>query len=92
MSAPAIESTAVMKTITMVRGETGSSDLPRDSLHTKELVIVENIILVRLLVLTADFKRVKTNASLTPIFKLREKSKTGIQSCLYTVPFTPIFA
>ena len=82
MSAPAIESTAVMKTITMVRGETGSSDLPKDSLHTKELVIVENIILVRLLVLTADFG-VKTNAQLTPNCQLREIGKTGIRSCLY---------
>ena len=46
----------------------------------KEIVIVENIRLVRLLDLTADFG-VKTNAKLTPIFKLREKRKTGIQSC-----------
>ena len=38
---------------------------------------------------TADFG-VKTNAKLTPIFKLREKSKTGIQSCLFTVTLTPI--
>ena len=44
----------------------------------KEIVIVENIRLVRLLDLTADFG-VKTNAILTPIFKLREKSNTGIQ-------------
>ena len=44
----------------------------------KEIVIVENIRLVRLLDLTADFG-VKTNAKLTPIFKLREKSNTGIQ-------------
>ena len=45
-----------------------------------EVVIVENIRLVRLLDLTPDFG-VKTNAKLTPVFKLREKSKTGIQSC-----------
>ena len=57
------------------------------TLPTREIVIVENI----LLDLTADFG-VKTNAKLTPIFKLREKSKTGIQSCLSTVTLTPIFA
>ena len=34
--------------------------------------------------LTADFG-IKTNAKLTLIIKLREKSKTGIQSCLFTV-------
>ena len=45
-----------------------------------------------LLDLTADFG-VKTNAKLTPIVKLREKSsKTGIQNCLYTVTLTPMFA
>ena len=49
----------------------------------REIVIYENIRLVCLLDLTADFG-VKTNAKLMPIFKLREKSKTGIQSCLYT--------
>ena len=42
-----------------------------------------------MLYLTVDFG-VKTK--LTPIFKLRKKSKTGIQSCLYTVTLTPIFA
>ena len=47
-----------------------------------DIVIVENI--------TADFG-VKRNAKLTPIFKLQEVSKTGIQSCLYTVTLTPIF-
>ena len=46
--------------------------------------------LVRLLELIADFG-VKTNAKLTPIFKSREKSKTGIQSCLYTATLTPTF-
>ena len=39
----------------------------------------ENIRLVRQLDLTADFG-VKTITKLTPIFKLREKSKTSIQS------------
>ena len=42
--------------------------------HT-EIVVVENISPVCLLDLTADFG-VKTNAKLTLIFKLREKSKT----------------
>ena len=41
---------------------------------SREIVIVENTRLVRLLYLTANF-RVKTNAKLMPIFKLREKSK-----------------
>ena len=41
--------------------------------------------------LTADFE-INTNAKLTPILKLREKSKTGIQSYLYTGTPTPIFA
>ena len=49
----------------------------------REIVIVENKRLVHLLDLTTDF-RVKTNAKLTPISKLREKSKICIQSCLYT--------
>ena len=57
----------------------------------REIVIVENKRLVHLLDLTTDF-RVKTNAKLTPISKLREKSKICIQSCLYTVTLTPIFA
>ena len=48
-----------------------------------EIVIVENIRLVRLLALTADFG-VKANAKLTPICQLRGKSKIGITSCLYT--------
>ena len=43
----------------------------------REMVKVEYIYLVRLLDLTAEFG-VKTK--LTPISKLREKSKTGIQS------------
>ena len=43
----------------------------------REIVKVEYIYLVRLLDLTAEFG-VKTK--LTPISKLREKSKTGIQS------------
>ena len=60
--------------------------------ETREIEGVENIRLVRLLDLTAVFG-VKTNAKLTPIFKLRKKSKTGIQSCLYvTVTLTPILA
>ena len=58
----------------------------------REIVIVENISLVRLLDLTADFIGFKTNAKLTPIFKLREKSKTGTQSCRYTITLIPIFA
>ena len=40
-----------------------------------EIVIVENIRLVRLLALTADFGVKTTNAKLTPIFKLPERSK-----------------
>ena len=56
----------------------------------RDIVIVENIRLVRLLDLTADFG-VKTYAKLTPIFKLRKKSKTCIQSCLYTVTLIPNF-
>ena len=49
-----------------------------------QFAILKNSRLVCLLDLTADFG-VKTNAKLTPIFKLREReSKTGIQSCLYT--------
>ena len=47
-----------------------------------EIVIIENIRLVRLLDLTADFG-FKTNGKLTPNFKL-EECKTGIQSCLST--------
>ena len=50
--------------------------------------------MVRLLDLTADFG-VKTKAKLTqltPIFKLLEKSKTVIQSSLFTLILTPIFA
>ena len=39
----------------------------------REIVTVENIRLFHLLDLTADFGD-KTNAKLTPIFKLREKS------------------
>ena len=54
----------------------------------REFVIVENKRLVCLLDLTADFG-VKTNAKLTPIFELREKSKTGIQSCLYRIHSNP---
>ena len=60
------------------------TDLPR------EFLILENICLICLLDLPADFV-VKTTAKLKPIFKLREQSKTGIQSCLYTVTLTPIF-
>ena len=55
-------------------------------LVSREFIIVENICLVCLLDLTADFE-VKTNARLTPIFKLREKTETGIQ----TATLTPIF-
>ena len=61
------------------------------AISTREIVTVENRRSVRLLDLTADFG-VKTNAKLTPIFMLQEKRKTGIQSCLYTVTLTPIFA
>ena len=46
-------------------------------IESGEIIIVENIRLVHLLDLTADF-RIKTNAKLTPIIKLREKNKTGI--------------
>ena len=68
----------------------GSCGTLENLILIREFVIVENIRLVCLLDLTADFG-VKTNAKLTPIFELREKSKTGIQSCLYTVALT-IFA
>ena len=57
----------------------------------REIVTVENIGLVRLLDITAG-SGVKTNTKLTQIFKLRKKSKTGIQSCMYTVTQTPNFA
>ena len=58
----------------------------------REFEVVKNIRLVCLLDLTMDFG-VKINTKLTSIFKLREKSKTGIQSCLYTtVTLTPNFA
>ena len=43
----------------------------------REIVIVENIRLVRLLDLTADFG-VKTSAKLTTMLKLREKRKPDI--------------
>ena len=56
----------------------------------REIVTVENIGLVRLLDITAG-SGVKTNTKLTQIFKLREKNKTGIQSCLYAVTLTPNF-
>ena len=56
----------------------------------REIVTVENIGLVRLLDITAG-SGVKTNTKLTQIFKLREKSKTGIQICLYTVTLTSNF-
>ena len=61
----------------------------------RDIVIVENIRLVRLLALTADFG-VKTNAKLTPIFKLRERraklvySKLAVSVQYYTVTLTPI--
>ena len=55
----------------------------------RELVIVENIRQVCLLDLTADF-RFKINTKLTPNSQLREKSKTGVHSCLYTVTLTQI--
>ena len=59
--------------------------------NSREIAIVENLwLLVRLLDLTADFG-VKTNAKFSPIFKLRKESKTGIQSCLYTVTLIPFF-
>ena len=58
----------------------------------RESVIVENIRLVCLLELTADFG-VKTNAKLTSICQLRDKRKSGnIQSCLFTlILLTPVF-
>ena len=55
-----------------------------------EIVILENIRLVCLQDLTADFG-VKTNAKLPPILMLRENSKAKIQSCLYAETLTPIF-
>ena len=50
----------------------------------KLLYIIENIRLVRLLDLTAE--------KVMPISKLQEKSKTGFQSCLYTVTPILVFA
>ena len=47
------------------------------SVLIREIVIVKNINLVRLLDLTADFKD-----KVDPDFQVREKSKTGIKSCL----------
>ena len=52
--------------------------------ESREFLIVENIRLVCRIDLTADFG-VKTNAKFTPNCKLREKSKIGILSSLYTV-------
>ena len=52
-------------------------------LKTRDIAIVENIRLVRLLDLTADFELKKKR-------KLREKRKTGIQSSL-TVTLTSFF-
>ena len=58
----------------------------------REYVIVENIRLVCLLELTADFG-VKTNAKLTSICQLRYKRKSGSQSFLFTlILLTPVFA
>ena len=56
------------------------------TIYTPEkFVIVENLRLVCLLDLTADFG-VKLNTKLTPKCQLREReSKTGIQSCLYCI-------
>ena len=59
---------------------------------SREFVTVENISPVCLLDLTADDIEVKTNTKLTPNCQLREKSKSGIPSCLYTVTLTPISA
>ena len=61
--------------------ELKTKDLILDKGKSREIVIAENIDLVRLLDLSADFGD-KRNAKMTPIFKLREKSKTGIPSCL----------
>ena len=52
-------------------------------LYMREFVIVDNIHLIGLLDITADFG-VKTNAELTPNCQLRDKSNSGIQSCVYT--------
>ena len=60
----------------------------------REILILENIhmyVVVSQLDLPVDFG-VKTNAKMTPMCKLREKSKTGSQSCLYAVTLTPIFS
>ena len=60
-----------------------------DLFYFREIVIVENIRLVHLLDLSADFG-LKIKEKLTP---MREKNKTGIQSCcLYTVIMAPIFS
>ena len=53
----------------------------------REFVIMEKLRLGR----QRDFG-VETNANLTPISKLRERSITGIQSCPYKVTLTQIFA
>ena len=58
--------------------ELKTKDLILDKGKSREIVIAENIDLVRLLDLSADFGD-KRNAKMTPIFKLREKSNTGIQ-------------
>ena len=59
----------------------------------REIVIVENKRLVRLLDLTADF-RVKAN-KVDADFQVAKINTgiqvTGIQSCLFTVTLTPIF-
>ena len=47
--------------------------------------------LVCLLDITADFG-VKTNAKLTPIVSCVARAKNGIQSCLFSVTLTSIFA
>ena len=60
------------------------SELTVYSVPFREIVIVENIRLVHQLDLTGDFG-VKTNAKLTPIFKPRDKSKSGIECYLYRV-------
>ena len=57
----------------------------------REFEVVKNIRLVCLLDLTMDFG-VKINTKLTSIFKLREKSKTGIQLSVHAVTLTPNFA
>ena len=56
---------------------------------SEKIVIVENIRLVRLLALTADFGVKTTKAKLTPIFKLRERRAKLVYSKLSVYSINP---